>query len=104
ASCAQGKLQRLGVKQLEVKIVSCAGTAGVLSPIRVVASNPTGYAVRVETYVEHAGGSARSPNSSSGGMKQGWDGRDVGVPYPVSLPFENKRLLAQVCMYVCNRR
>lgn len=35
-----------------MKIVSCAGTAGVLAPIRVVASNPTGYAVRVETYVE----------------------------------------------------
>lgn len=48
----QGKIQRLGVKQLEVKIVAGIGTEGVLVPIRVVASNPTGYAVRVETYVE----------------------------------------------------
>lgn len=48
----QGKIQRLGVKQLEVKIVSGFGAEGDLVPIRVVASNPTGYAVRVETYVE----------------------------------------------------
>lgn len=39
-----------------------------------------------------AGGSANSGMS----MKQGWDGREVGMPYPVSLPFEDKRLLAQV--------
>lgn len=39
-----------------------------------------------------AGGSA----SSGMTMKQGWDGREVGMPYPVSLPFEGKRLLAQV--------
>lgn len=50
----QGKIQRLGVTQLEVKIVSGVSADGgvVLVPIRVVASNPTGYAVRVETYVE----------------------------------------------------
>lgn len=50
----QGKIQRLGVTQLELKIVSGLGAdaGGVLAPIRVVASNPTGYAVRVETYVE----------------------------------------------------
>lgn len=40
-----------------------------------------------------AGGSANSGMS----MKQGWDGREVGMPYPVSVPFEDKRLLAQVC-------
>ncbi|CAM9770317.1 unnamed protein product, partial [Ectocarpus sp. 13 AM-2016] len=107
----QGKLQRLGVKQLEVKIVSGVDAGGgVLAPIRVVASNPTGYAVRVETYVEvseggkrvfrslegQAGGGARASSSSgSSGMKQGWDGREVGMPYPVYLPFEDKRLLAQ---------
>lgn len=39
-----------------------------------------------------AGGSANSGMT----MKQGWDGLEVGMPYPVSLPFEDKRVLAQV--------
>lgn len=40
--------------QLEVKIVAGPGAeaGGVLAPVRVVASNPTGDAVRVETYIE----------------------------------------------------
>lgn len=32
-----------------------------------------------------------------GSMKQGWDGQKITTPYPVSAPFESKRLLAQVC-------
>ena len=31
-----------------------------------------------------------------GGMIQGWDEKKVTTPYSVSLPFEDKRLLAQV--------
>lgn len=48
----QGKILRLGVKHLEVKIVCGLGKGRVPVPIRLVASNPTGYAVRVETYFE----------------------------------------------------
>lgn len=34
--------------------------------------------------------------SSAGRKMEGWDGKDVTTPYPVSAPFEDKRLLAQV--------
>lgn len=45
----------------------------------------------------HAGGRTAGGSANSGmTMKQGWDGLEVGMPYPVSLPFEDKRLLAQV--------
>lgn len=52
AEISQGKMLRLGVKHLEVKIVCGLGKGRVPVPIRLVASNPTGYAVRVETYFE----------------------------------------------------
>lgn len=42
----------------------------------------------------HDGGA--STGSASSGMKAGWEGKEVTTPYPVSLPFEDKRLLAQV--------
>lgn len=72
----QGKIQRLGVKQLEVKIVSGLRSSTALAPIRVVASNPTGYAVRVDTYVE-----VRDEYKTNGGMerKDGYGRRQDGV-------------------------
>ena len=48
----QGRIQRLGVTHLEVKMVCGLNGGSVTVPIRVLASNPTGYAVRVETYYE----------------------------------------------------
>lgn len=48
-------MQQLGINHLEVRIVCGVGAVGgesVLVPIRVMASNPTGYAVRAETYYE----------------------------------------------------
>lgn len=52
SSDAQGRIQRLGVSHLEVKMVCGLSGGSVAVPIRVLASNPTGYAVRVETYYE----------------------------------------------------
>ena len=40
------------MSHLEVKIVCGLSGGSVAVPIRVLASNPTGYAVRVETYYE----------------------------------------------------
>lgn len=45
-------MQLLGINHLEVKIVCTGGGGSVLVPLRVLASNPTGYAIRVETYYE----------------------------------------------------
>lgn len=45
-------MQLLGINHLEVKIVCGLGGGSVLVPIRVFASNPTGYALRVDTYYE----------------------------------------------------
>ncbi|CAN0055634.1 unnamed protein product, partial [Sphacelaria rigidula] len=48
----QGRIQLLGINHLEVKMVCGLGGGSVLAPIRVFVSNPTGYAVRIETYLE----------------------------------------------------
>ncbi|CAM9955807.1 unnamed protein product, partial [Phaeothamnion confervicola] len=94
------KISRLGVTHFEMKIVCrlSADTAPV--PLRLVASNPTGYVVRVETYVEvREGGGGGSPvfhavGGVSGGRTGEWEGCPVGTPYPVARPFEQKRLMS----------
>lgn len=42
------------------------------------------------------GADGKGGGRAHGGMIQGWDEKKVTTPYSVSLPFEDKRLLAQV--------
>lgn len=42
-------------------------------------------------------GDGKGRGQRLGSMKQGWDGQKITTAYPVSAPFESKRLLAQVC-------
>ena len=46
------KLIRLGVSFFEMKILTRLSEDGTPVPIRLVASNPTGYVLRIESYVE----------------------------------------------------
>jgi len=88
--------------------------------VRLIASNPTGYALKVESYLEvFKKNSSSSDSSSFGGgerifqtvnlrsgitnnnnntstkIKPGlWDGLPVTEPYPISHPFDEKRELA----------
>lgn len=89
---AQNKIQRLGVKHLEVKMVCSLGGGSVPVPIRVLASNPTGYAVRVETYFEVG---------RKEGRRQGGGGE--GILYlnnEVCLPWWGASFVVAGCIYI----
>ena len=91
------KASRLGVAHFEVKMVCRFSRDSAPVPLRVLASNPSGFVLKVETYVEvkdEARGGA-VVFRSIGQMNHGtWDGLSVTAPYSVVRPFERERSLA----------
>jgi acetyl-CoA carboxylase/biotin carboxylase 1 len=87
------KISRLGITHFEMKIICRLSENTPEAPMRLVASNPTGYVVRVDSYQEvmEAGFTVFKGLSSSAGE---WQGKNVHSPYPVTRPFEGRRLQA----------
>ena len=90
------KLVRLGVAALEIKL-TCRLKSGADPVImRLVASNPTGYVLRVERYYEAftEGRLVFKSLEESRGMVGEWDGKPTSTPYPLAQKFELKRAVA----------
>ncbi len=96
----QDKIIRLGISHFELRIMCrSSDVSQELVPIRLVASNPTGYVVKVDTYMEvqesqgwvYCG--VLSPWHERGAE---WDGRSILAPYPVSRPFSRRRSTARM--------
>lgn len=95
ASRYSERLSQLNVSQVELKINARFTNEDSCIPVRLVASNPTGYVVRVEAYVETSG--LDEPIFTSiGDEGQGeLDGKPITTPYPILFPFDKKRDMAK---------
>lgn len=94
------RLEQLRVSQVELKIIARFKPGASAIPVRLVASNPSGYVVRVEAYVEAAPPSDALSNGDSiftsiGENHGELDGKPVTSAYPVEFPHDNKRELAK---------
>lgn len=91
------RLAELKVSEVELKISAKFNENGPSIPVRLVATNPTGYVLRVESYVEtKTHGSDEPVFTSVGDDTRGkLDGQSVSTPYPVSFGLNKKRELAQ---------
>lgn len=90
------RLQKLCVSQVEFKINARFTEEAPKIPIRLVATNPTGFVLRVDTYVEakdsHVSENEGAIFTSIGDDCQGeLDGMPVTTPYPVSQIFDQSR-------------
>ncbi|CAK4078457.1 unnamed protein product [Aphanomyces euteiches] len=99
ASRYAARLDQLKVSQVELKISAKFNDNAYSIPVRLVAANPTGYVLRVESYVEAhemRNGAEVAIFSSIGDDVVGeWDAMPVSTPYPVSYPFDVKREAAK---------
>ncbi len=87
------KAVRLGVAHFEVKMICRFSPDSAPVPLRLLASNPSGYVLKIETYVEVKEGNRIVFRYI--GQKHGlWDGIDVTTPYPIVRPFERERSIA----------
>jgi len=89
------KLLRLGVITVELKLVCRLDNDTTPVALRLVASNPTGYVLRVETYVEirQENGVVFKTVDESGKAGE-LEGLSVSHPYPVTRPFERQRMVS----------
>ena len=96
------KMVRLAVSTVELKI-SCKLTADA-DPIfvRLVASNPTGFVLKIDQYYEaHIDG--KVVFKSIGDSHGPWDGMDIHTPHPTTQKFEQQRseaMLSSDTLYV----
>lgn len=89
----QDKLRRVGVAYVELKLTCRLAAEAEPVAVRLVASNPTGYVLRIDPYVE-VQDETNVIFRSIGGREGEWDGQPVTRPYPVSRPFDHKRAMA----------
>lgn len=92
----QDKLLRLGVVNVELKLVCRLRDDTAPVALRLLASNPTGYVLRIDSYVEGREGPRTIYRSiGTDGRKPGeLEGLDVTSPYAVTRPFEKQRQAA----------
>lgn len=95
ASRYSERLAQLRVAQVELKIAARFTNEANTIPVRLVASNPTGYVVRVEAYVETSGLDEPIFTSIGDESHGEWDGKPITTPYPVLFPFDRKREMAK---------
>lgn len=96
------KLLRLGVVNVELKLVCRLSDDSAPVALRLNASNPTGYVLRVDTYVEVREGPRTVFKNIGGTTKADLDGGSVQSPYPVARLFERQRqsaLMASDTLY-----
>uniref|UniRef100_A0A7S1BIY5 Acetyl-CoA carboxylase n=1 Tax=Corethron hystrix TaxID=216773 RepID=A0A7S1BIY5_9STRA len=107
-----GRIQQLGLVEVETRIVCCLGEVGGEAEeappiaIRMVASNPTGFNHVTSTYVEVVDdkkptervfrlvGGTKASLAGSGDAS--WEGLPVSTPYPLTRPFDTQRRAAAV--------
>lgn len=95
ASRYSERLAQLRVAQVELKINARFTNEANSIPVRLIASNPTGYVVRVEAYVETSGLDEPIFTSIGDESHGEWDGKPITTPYPVVFPFDRKREMAK---------
>ena len=94
------RISQLGLSEVETRITCCLSEESFPISIRMVASNPTGYVLVMNSYVEAADetntknifkliGDSKSNMSASGDSS--WEGLDVTTPYPLTRPFDAQR-------------
>jgi acetyl-CoA carboxylase/biotin carboxylase 1 len=97
------RVLNLGISEVETRIVCCLSANTPPIAIRLFASNPTGYVLVMNTYVEAAGekgsdrvfkliGGTKASLASTGDSS--WDGLNVRTPYPLTRPFDAQRKAA----------
>jgi len=97
----ENRTTQLGLAEVEVRIVCCLATDSPPIAIRMVVSNPTGFAHVMSTYIEAqdngvliyqlVGGTKAS---LAGSGDNSWEGMPVLSPYPLTRPFEAQRKAA----------
>jgi acetyl-CoA carboxylase/biotin carboxylase 1 len=86
------KMVRLNVATVEFKLTCRLVADGDPLFIRLVASNPTGYVLKIDAYYEAIEGGVVVFRGIGSGKQVGeWEGRPVTTPYPVSERFEAQR-------------
>jgi Acetyl-CoA carboxylase, central region len=102
------KIARLGITHFEMKVICRLSEDAPEVPIRLIATNPTGFVVRVDTYIEvregsnvvfRSVGSLNNNNHLYKKFSKGvceWEGISIQQPYPVVRQFEAKRTAALV--------
>ncbi|GLE00136.1 hypothetical protein PINS_up008863 [Pythium insidiosum] len=95
ASRYSDRLDQLRISQVELKINARFNNEATPIPVRLVASNPTGYVLRVEAYVEASGLGGPIFTSIGDEVTGELDGMPVTTPYPVVFPFDKKREMAK---------
>lgn len=97
------RVLNLGISEVETRIVCCLSPTTPPIALRLFASNPTGYVLVMNTYVEAATeagpervfkliGGTKASLASTGDSS--WDGLNVRTPYPLTRPFDAQRKAA----------
>ena len=94
------RLTALHVTQVEMRLLPILTHGAQPIPVRMVGADPTGMALRIDTYVEtkdNFTGSVifTSINQSISDAAGEWDGHSVNLPYPVLEFLERERAYAQ---------
>jgi len=99
----EDRMSRLGIAEVDTRVVTSLSEDCAPIAIRMVASNPTGYFLVMNSYVEAADetntksifkliGGTKSSLTGSGDSS--WEGMDVRSPYPLTRPFDAQRKAA----------
>ena len=94
------RLTQLHVTMVEMRMLPILTKGAQPIPVRMVGQDPTGLALRIDTYVEtkdNLTGSIifTSINESMGDAVGDWDGHSVNMAYPILEPLERERAYAQ---------
>ena len=84
------KMVKLAIAHVEIKITCRLAPDAEPLFLRLVATNPTGFVLRIDQYYECMEGNQRIFRGI-GKMVGEWDGLPVETPYPVSERFERQR-------------
>jgi acetyl-CoA carboxylase/biotin carboxylase 1 len=97
------RITKLGLVEVETRVVCCLSRDSPPIALRLVASNPTGYVHVMSTYVE-AFDETKSERvfkliggtkaSLAGSGDSSWEGMKVNAPYPLTRPFDAQRKAA----------
>lgn len=84
------KMIRLSISVVELKLSCKVVIDSEAMHLRLVASNPTGFVLKIDSYYE-ATISGKTVFKSIGSSPGPWEGQEIVTPYPISQPFETQR-------------
>mmetsp|Transcript_38290 Transcript_38290/g.56396 ORF Transcript_38290/g.56396 Transcript_38290/m.56396 type:complete len:1127 (-) Transcript_38290:624-4004(-) len=97
------RVTRLGLAEVETRVVCCLSEDSPPISIRMVSSNPTGFVHVLNTYVEGMDDTGTksvfrligdTKASLAGSGDSSWEGMEVNAPYPLTRPFDAQRKAA----------